>query len=97
MPKRKTNSDNKRLMQTAFNAALGSNANDENLKGLFDEFGVSKSNRNYASAIACAGIKKAVGGDKSWAEFIKNMVLSKSDEPDKKDTSVVIVDDISSK
>ena len=81
-------------MQAAFNAALGSSANDENLKDLFDEFGVSKSNRNYASAIACAGIKKAVGGDKSWAEFIKNMVLSKSDEPNKEDTSVVIVDDI---
>ena len=94
MPKRKIKNDNKRLMQTAFNAALGSSANDENLKGLFDEFGVSKSNRNYASAIACAGIKKAVSGDKSWAEFIKNMVQSKVDEPNKEDTSVVIVDDI---
>ena len=94
MPKRKIKSDNKRLMQTAFNAALGSSANDENLKDLFDEFGVSKSNRNYASAIACAGIKKAVSGDKSWAEFIKNMVQLKVDEPNKEDTSVVIVDDI---
>lgn len=94
MPKRKIKSDNKRLMQTAFNAALGSSANDENLKDLFDEFGVSKSNRNYASAIACAGIKKAVSGDKSWAEFIKNMVQLKVDEPNKEDASVVIVDDI---
>lgn len=91
MPKKPKITEDERIIGQAILKALSSGAKN-NYTELFEEFGIAKQSRNFATAIACAGIKKAAAGDKAWAEFIRNTITKAQGDGAKE--GVVIVDDI---
>lgn len=83
-----------RRLQSAIRKALDSRADSAEFCELFEQFKIKKGSRDYASAIACAGIKKAAKGDLGWAGFIRDM-LGENPKDSVGDTGdVVIIDDI---
>lgn len=84
-----------RRLQGAIRRALSSRADSAEFRQLFEKFGTPEESRDYANAIACAGILKAAMGDKGWAEYIRNTVGEKPiDEAEDGGGRVVIIDDI---
>ena len=83
-----------RRMQSAIIKALDSKVTDEQLFELFEQFGIKKGDRRYSSAIACAVVKKAAGGDLSAMSFIRDTIGEKPKDEISVDGGVVIVDDL---
>lgn len=86
-----------RRLQGAIRKALEAKATSAELNELFDEFGVDKNSRDYATAIGCVVIQKAVKGDLSAMSFIRDTIGEKPKEEISLDGGVVIVDDLAGK
>lgn len=86
-----------RRLQGALKKALGSAATSAEFKKVFDAFGIEKSDRNYAAAIACAVINKAANGDVYAAGFVRDTVGEKPKDEISLDGGVVILDDLTDK
>ena len=72
-----------RRLQAAVKKALMSAVKDEEIKEIFDKFGIEEGSKDYATAIACVGVLKAAKGDISWAGFIRDTAGEKpKDEVD---------------
>ncbi len=72
-----------RRLKGAIKRALESSVNDNEIKEVFENFGIEEGSKDYATAIACAGVLKAAKGDLSWASFIRDTIGEKpKDEVD---------------
>lgn len=83
-----------RRLQGAIKRALESKASSPELQAIFDEFNVEKDSRDYAAAIGCVVIQKAVKGDLMAMSFIRDTVGEKPSEDINLNGGVVIVDDL---
>lgn len=83
-----------RRLQGAIKRALESKASSPELQAVFDEFKIDENNRDYATAIGCVVIQKAVKGDLSAMSFIRDTVGEKPKEEISLEGGVAIVDDI---
>lgn len=86
-----------RRLQGAIKRALEAKATSAELNELFDEFSVDKNSRDYAAAIGCVVIQKAVKGDLSAMSFIRDTIGEKPKEEISLDGGVVILDDLAGK
>ncbi len=86
-----------RRLQGAIKKALAAKATSPDLAKLFDDFNIDKESRDYASAIGCVVIQKAVKGDLYAMSFIRDTIGEKPKDEISLDGGVVIVDDIAGK
>ncbi len=93
-----TNSGKKRRLQGAIERALDCRAADEDFADLFRRFGIEDDgSKTFASAIACAVVSKAAGGNLDAVALVRDTVGEKPSEDINLSGGVVIVDDLSDK
>lgn len=80
-----------RRLKGAIKRALESSVNDNEIKEVFDKFGIEEGSKDYAAAIACVGVLKAAKGDISWASFIRDTIGEKPKEEIDHSGGVVIL------
>ncbi len=83
-----------RRLQGAIRRALESKASSPELQAVFDEFNIEEDSRDYAAAIGCVVIQKAVKGDLMAMSFIRDTVGEKPKEEISLEGGVAIIDDI---
>jgi hypothetical protein len=88
-------SGRKRRLQGAIERALESKASSAEFKELFESFGIEiEDEKTFASAIACAVVKKAAAGNLDAIALVRDTIGEKPKEEIALDGGVVIVDDI---
>ena len=88
-------SGKKRRLQGAIERALESKASSEEYTELFETFGLTEEDgKTFASAVACALVKKAANGDLSAISLIRDTIGEKPKEEIDLNGGVVIFDDI---
>jgi hypothetical protein len=80
-----------RRLKGAIKKALESSVNDDEIKEIFEKFGIEEGSKDYAAAIACAGVLKAAKGDLSWASFIRDTIGEKPKDEIEHSGGVVIL------
>ena len=70
-------SGEKRRLQGAVKKMLDSKAKSIEFEDIFEDFGVKKSERNYAVAVACALVSKAAKGDLSAISLLRDTIGEK--------------------
>lgn len=84
-----------RRLKAAVESALDSLVVSDDFNDLFEQFGVEKSETNFAKAIGYAFVLKAAKGDLSAATLIRDTIGEKPKEEIDLNGGVVIIDDIS--
>jgi len=81
-----------RRLQGAIKKALQSVVKDDEIKDVFNKFGIEEGGKDYAAAIACAGVLKAANGELSWASFIRDTIGEKpTDEIENSGGGVLLI------
>ena len=87
-------SGRKRRLQGAIERALESKASSAEFQELFQTFGINENDKTFASAIACALVKKAAQGNLDAIAMARDTIGEKPTEEVSLNGGVVIVDDL---